>query len=140
VHAARAAGISALDAQGNLPRVAEIPFEAQRKCMTTVHRDADGSYLSITKGAPEVLTDQSCRVLGSDGPEPIDRDEVNRLARSMAADGLRVIAVAERRLHALPDRLTPDALECWDWSGSWIRRARKCAKRSNNAAWPASCR
>jgi P-type Ca2+ transporter type 2C len=112
VHAARAAGISALDAQGNLPRVAEIPFEAQRKCMTTVHRDADGSYLSITKGAPEVLTDQSCRVLGSDGPEPIDRDEVNRLARSMAADGLRVIAVAERRLHALPDRLTPDALEC----------------------------
>jgi Ca2+-transporting ATPase len=111
VHAAGAAGISALDARRDLPRVAEIPFEAQRKCMTTVHRDSDGTYLSITKGAPEVLTDQSCRALGPDGPAPIDRNEVNRVARSMAADGLRVLAIAERRFEALPERLGPDALE-----------------------------
>jgi Ca2+-transporting ATPase len=112
VSAARSAGIDEMAAQRDLPRVGEIPFEAQRKCMTTIHRDSDGTWLSITKGAPEVLADQSCRVLGSDGPAPIDRDEVNRVARSMAADGLRVIAVAERRLHALPERLTPEALEC----------------------------
>jgi Ca2+-transporting ATPase len=112
VSAARSAGIDEMAAQRDLPRVGEIPFEAQRKCMTTVHRDSDGTWLSITKGAPEVLADQSCRVLASDGPAPIDRDEVNRVARSMAADGLRVIAVAERRLHALPERLTPEALEC----------------------------
>ena len=112
VYAARSAGVNELDAQRDLPRVGEIPFEAQRKCMTTVHRDSDGAYLSITKGAPEILAEQSRRVLGSHGPAPIDRDEVNRVARSMAADGLRVIAVAERRLDALPERLTPDALEC----------------------------
>jgi Ca2+-transporting ATPase len=112
VCAARSAGISELEAQRDLPRVGEIPFEAQRKCMTTVHRDSGGTHLSITKGAPEVLAEQSGRVLGAHGPVPIDRDEINRVARSMAADGLRVIAVAERRLDALPDRLTPDALEC----------------------------
>ncbi|HEY5559092.1 MAG TPA: cation-translocating P-type ATPase [Steroidobacteraceae bacterium] len=111
VCAARSAGVSELAAQRDLPRVGEIPFEAQRKCMTTVHRDSDGSFLSVTKGAPEVLASQSSRVLRSHGTAPIDRDEIERVARSMAADGLRVIAIAERRLDALPERLNPDALE-----------------------------
>jgi len=110
--AARSAGVSERAAQQDLPRVGEIPFEAQRKCMTTVHRRSDGTFHSITKGAPEVLAAQSCRVLRSRGAVPIDREEINRVARSMAAEGLRVIAVAERRLETLPERLTPDALEC----------------------------
>jgi Ca2+-transporting ATPase len=109
---ARSAGLSEKSAQASLPRVGEIPFEAQRKCMTTVHRDPEGAFLSITKGAPEVLAAQSSRVLGAGGTAPIDREEIDRVARTMAMDGLRVIAVAERRLEALPDRLTPELMEC----------------------------
>jgi Ca2+-transporting ATPase len=112
VCSARSAGLSEKSAQASLPRVGEIPFEAQRKCMTTVHRDPEGAFLSITKGAPEVLAAQSTRVLGVNGQVPIDREEIDRIARTMAGDGLRVIAVAERRLEALPDVLTPDHMEC----------------------------
>jgi len=109
--AARSAGLAKESEQRNLPRVGEIPFEAQRKCMTTVHRDPDGRYLSITKGAPEVLAALSNRAQRADGAVPIQRDEIKRMAREMAADGLRVIAFGQRRLQELPDRLTPDALE-----------------------------
>jgi Ca2+-transporting ATPase len=111
VCSARSAGLSEKSAQASLPRVGEIPFEAQRKCMTTVHRDPQGTYLSITKGAPEVVIAQSGQLLGGSGTAPIDRAEINRIARTMAMDGLRVIAVAERRLEALPDRLSPELLE-----------------------------
>ncbi|MEX1993218.1 MAG: cation-translocating P-type ATPase [Steroidobacteraceae bacterium] len=110
--AAQSAGVGKQDGQRDLPRVGEIPFEASRKCMTTVHQAGDGTWLSITKGAPEVLAEQSCRVLHAEGARPIDRAEINRVARTMAAEGLRVIAVGERRLATLPDDLTPDALEC----------------------------
>ena len=112
VSAARSAGVSEKVAQQRLPRVGEIPFEAQRKCMTTVHRDADGAFHSITKGAPEVLAEQSSGILRASGIAPIDRAEINRIARTMAAEGLRVIAVAERRLEALPEQITADWLEC----------------------------
>ena len=109
--AARSAGFCKELEQRNLPRVGEIPFEAPRKCMTTVHRNPDGRYLSITKGAPEVLVAQSVQVLRANGTTPIDRGEINRMARAMAAEGLRVIAISQRRLDVLPAQLTSEALE-----------------------------
>ena len=39
-------------------RVAEIPFSSERKLMTTVHKMTDGNFLSITKGAPDILLDK----------------------------------------------------------------------------------
>jgi Ca2+-transporting ATPase len=108
---ARGAGLDREAAERALPRVAEIPFEARRRCMTTVHRVAEGGYLSITKGAPETIAAMSERMLRGGGPAPIDRAEVERAARAMAAEGLRVIAVGERRLEALPERIAPETLE-----------------------------
>jgi Ca2+-transporting ATPase len=110
----RAAESSGLDGQAmgrELPRVAEIPFEAKRRCMTTVHRLADGGFLSITKGAPEVIAEKSGRNYPVDGAPPVSRDEIERIAGRMAANGLRVIAFGLRRLDALPGRVTPEALE-----------------------------
>jgi Ca2+-transporting ATPase len=101
--AAESSGLDPLAVARGMPRVAEIPFEAKRRCMTTVHRMADGSFLSITKGAPEVIARMSTGPLG--------REAIEQTAEAMAADGLRVIAFGERRLEALPDEATPDSLE-----------------------------
>jgi Ca2+-transporting ATPase len=103
LRAAEAAGLDVRSVARDMPRVAEIPFEAKRRCMTTVHRLADGSFLSITKGAPEVIARMSA---AGHGPE-----EIERTAEAMAAGGLRVIAFGERRLATLPDEVTPDSLE-----------------------------
>ncbi|MDQ2639630.1 MAG: cation-translocating P-type ATPase [Pseudomonadota bacterium] len=102
--AARAAGFERSAVERHLPRVAELPFEAGRKCMTTVHRHPAGGFLSITKGAAEVLAQQSALLRGSGGDVPIDRALVLQVAERMAAEGFRVMAVAVRHW---PDRQVP---------------------------------
>jgi Ca2+-transporting ATPase len=92
------------------PRVAEIPFDSERKCMTSVH-DWNGSTISFTKGAVDALLDASRQALTTDGVKSIDRAEISRVNERMAADGLRVLAVAMRRWDTLPSRITPDNVE-----------------------------
>jgi Ca2+-transporting ATPase len=85
---------------------ARFGFDAHREAMTTVLRTGDGSLLLITKGSPEAVLAQSAS--DRDGPLTEER-RAALLARAerMAADGLRVIAVATAappRLPATPDR------------------------------------
>ena len=97
-------------AERDTPRVAELPFEVERKRMSTVHRCPDGTYLSITKGAAEVLIGL-CRTARRDATTvPIDRGAALAAAEIMAGEGLRVLAFATRRWEALPD-VTPEVLE-----------------------------
>ena len=80
-----------------LPRIDEIPFDTDRKCMTTVHSDG-AAQLACTKGAPEALLPRCTRRLTASGKlSRFDSDKVLAEAESMANKGLRVIAFAERR-------------------------------------------
>jgi len=97
------------------PRVNEIPFDAARKRMSTVHSTPNGSgYLAFVKGAPEIVLDR-CEFMVCDGEtRPLDaasREAILRANHDFANDALRVLAVAQRTLSALPDPLTPDTLE-----------------------------
>lgn len=78
------------------PRVAEIPFDSDRKKMTTIHQDPDGSYISLTKGALESLTQNPSYLAKAD---------------EMAQQGLRTLAFCFRRLEMLPDRIAPETIE-----------------------------
>ncbi|NUW39468.1 cation-translocating P-type ATPase [Nonomuraea rhodomycinica] len=81
-----------------LPRVAERPFDSDRKRMTTVHRLPDGRARVICKGAPEALLRPS---VIADDPALLARaaEQAERLAR----DGYRVLAVAQADADAVPD-------------------------------------
>jgi len=97
------------------PRVNEIPFDAARKRMSTVHSTPNGSgYLAFVKGAPDIVLDR-CEFMVCDGEtRPLDaasREAILRANHDFANDALRVLAVAQRTLSALPDPLTPDTLE-----------------------------
>ena len=94
VEAADRRGIDVAALREAHPRENEFPFDADRKRMTTVH--ADGVRV---KGAPEVVLERSSRVLTADGPRPLDKTERERVRdriESFAADGLRVLAFAEK--------------------------------------------
>jgi Ca2+-transporting ATPase len=80
------------------PRVAEHPFDQANRRMTTVHRTADRSYLTVRKGAPENVLDRVT-----------DRALLDAAAE-LAADGLRVLAVAEAVTATAPDPLEPGEL------------------------------
>jgi P-type Ca2+ transporter type 2C len=97
------------------PRVSELPFDSERKLMTTFH-EMTGSgnsdnYASFTKGAVEVLLERSMSVLMSDGIKPLDRQEVERISERIAADGLRVMAIGMRTWKTLPVDRSPDNVE-----------------------------
>ncbi|MGE5136654.1 MAG: cation-translocating P-type ATPase [Gemmatimonadota bacterium] len=87
--AARKLGLDLAELQGQLPRTAEVPFDSDRKLMTTVHRLPAGGARVICKGAPEAVL--RAPVL-TDGPEVIGR--AAREAEELAAGGFRVLAVA----------------------------------------------
>lgn len=73
--------------ESRYPRIAELPFDSDRKRMTTFHRRADGSIFSVTKGAVEALS--------------ADVD-VSNAAEKMAANGLRTLGIATREWSELP--------------------------------------
>lgn len=93
------------------PRVAEIPFDSDRKLMTTFHPWQDGRIVAFTKGAIEELQGRSDTVLSPQGPEPIDRAKVLETADQVAGDGLRTLGLAMRIWEALPDPLTSEQAE-----------------------------
>lgn len=93
------------------PRIGEIPFDSERKCMTTLHRWVDSGVVSFTKGAMEILAEKSGHVLTSDGLKPIHIDEISRIYERMAADGLRVLGIAMRKWDAPPAEMTPANVE-----------------------------
>ncbi len=83
------------------PRVAGLPFDSDRKLMTTVHQ-MDGKLVVITKGAFDVMADR-CR--------SGDVLKGAEMTEAMSADALRVLAVACREIPALPEEITPETLE-----------------------------
>ena len=95
--AAAKLGLDAAELREHLPRVSELPFDSGRKRMTTVHRLPTGGVRVFCKGAPEtVLSD----AVIADDDDAIHRAQVQ--ADKLAADGLRVLAVASADLPDVP--------------------------------------
>jgi Ca2+-transporting ATPase len=110
LRAAQAAGWDKTALEGKAPRLKELPFDSDRKRMTTFHGTAE-DVIAYTKGSPEAVIPQCDRMLMAGGEQGIDRAALLQQAEAMAADGLRVLAIACRRWPALPASERPDELE-----------------------------
>ncbi|HEX5639792.1 MAG TPA: cation-translocating P-type ATPase [Burkholderiaceae bacterium] len=86
VHHAGDGGVDVDALREALPRIAELPFDSDRKRMTTVHERADDVLVTV-KGAPEAVLPLCV---------DIDADAWHRRAEQLAAEGLRVLALAAR--------------------------------------------
>lgn len=98
VVAAAKAGVEPEAAAEKTPRVAEFPFDSDRKLMSTVHR-CDSGYQSYVKGSPQELLARCERVLWDGREVPLDDELRVRIAEAndaMAADALRVLGVGRR--------------------------------------------
>lgn len=104
--AAEAAGYHKQTLQQCLPRVAELPFDAERKRMTTVHRDKDG-YIAYTKGAPEQVIPRC----DSQDEGVLNREKILEQAEQLAAKGYRVLAIACRSWNKTPEKWDPERHE-----------------------------
>jgi len=115
VVAAAKAGLWKEEMEEVQPRLAEIPFEAERKRMTTIHPDPiTKSYIAYIKGAPDVVLQLCDRVYIGGQEEPLNperRDEIVQVNASLASQALRLLGVAYRRLKELPEELQADQVE-----------------------------
>ena len=92
------------------PRLHEWPFDSERKRMSTLHADGERSF-SITKGAPETVLPRCTRVAGAGAEQPLGATDALQIAAAMAAQGMRVLAVARREWSATPAGATSDEVE-----------------------------
>lgn len=99
------------DALAATPRVGEVPFDSERKLMTTIHQAKDGQLLMTTKGAPDELLKRVSHFIDANGDvQPLDEDERQFLLKTnhdLAKQALRVLALAYKPLDSLPATIDP---------------------------------
>ena len=108
-----AQGLSPSALRAQYPRVAEAPFDSERKRMSTLHADGS-SVVQYTKGAPDVLLPLCDRIWIDGRAEPMTdahRAEIAARNHAMTGSALRVLAAAMRTYDALPGDTSPAALE-----------------------------
>ena len=94
---ARKGGLDESTLHKLFPRVDEIPFDSARQYMATLH-DIEGARIAYFKGAIEQLLPRSTSMLDTAGKAvSIDSQTIELAAGAMAAEGLRVLAVARLR-------------------------------------------
>ena len=99
-----------------MPRVNEIPFDSNRKMMTTIHK-LGNKYRVITKGAPDVLLQRCTKeILEANNSnnirvQALQTSKIQNDNRQMAQKALRVIAVAYKDIDFLPSKIDSDNLE-----------------------------
>jgi len=106
-------GLRRRNARVNYERQEEVPFSSERKRMSTIHGTPEGSRISFTKGAPEVIIDRCTHIMVNGTVQPMTHEQQTRILaanESMANDALRVLAFAKRNLVA-NDPITEEALE-----------------------------
>ena len=97
-------GLDKNEIEKTMPRKAELPFDSERKMMSTIHPLAGGGYRVMVKGAPDVLLGR-CRISGEDSQNVLARNS------EMASRALRVLGVACKDIPSIPAELTSEDLE-----------------------------
>ena len=96
-----------------LPRKGEIPFDSDRKLMTTINQ-TNGTFRVMTKGAPDILLSRCTSIVVNGKTEPITEkaiEDIKNANKSMASKALRVLALAVKDVDSLPVNPTPEDTE-----------------------------
>jgi len=93
-------GFDELKVRDYYPRIAEIPFDSDRKLMSTVNH-VDQQFIMITKGAIDVLLSKIVKIYTSNGILDVTdehRKKIEEVNRDFSMDGLRVIAITYKEV------------------------------------------
>lgn len=99
--AAHKNGMEQQDLSKQFPRMAELPFDSDRKLMSTINQ-VDGKLLVIVKGAFDMMAPRC--IAGN-------LDEAREVNQEMSASALRVLAIGYKELQEMPKELTSEQLE-----------------------------
>lgn len=94
----------------SLPRLAELPFHADRRTMTTLNQ-VDDNVVAFSKGAPEAILSLCKQQLTSQGEIELNREALLHKSNDLANNGYRVLAIAMRKFPTLPSDLSVESVE-----------------------------
>ena len=97
----------------NMERVNEIPFDSNRKMMTTIHK-LGNKYRIITKGAPDILLNKCTKIYRNESVSSLAQAEISKIKNdnlNMANKALRVIAVSFLDVDILPEKIDSETIE-----------------------------
>ena len=96
-----------------MPRVYEIPFDSERKLMTTVHKISDNSFVVYTKGGVDELLEKCDKYQANGKMENIEnfRNDVKIANEKLAQQALRVLAMAYKEMDPMPTDSEKEELE-----------------------------
>ena len=113
VNAAKQEGTQKEDLYEKMKRVNDIPFDSERKMMSTIHL-VNGKYRVITKGAPDVLLRRCSKYYEKGSIKKLDEKktmEIEEKNNQMADMALRVIAIGYCDMDQLPNKIESQTIE-----------------------------
>lgn len=109
------ANIKKAEINKSYPRVEEIPFDSERKMMTTFHENyIPEKVVSFTKGAPDIIIDRCSHISMDNKIVPFTeamKKEVLGVNSNFSKDALRVLSFAYKEYDNLPENISPDINE-----------------------------
>ncbi len=108
-------GVDKREQEKRYPRKRELPFDSDRKLMTTVHeQEQGGEFRAYTKGAPDVLLSKCSHIYEAGQVVPLTEEHSRQITarnKQLADEALRVLAFAYRDYGELPGQMTPESTE-----------------------------
>ncbi|WP_461614523.1 cation-translocating P-type ATPase [Clostridium sp. Marseille-QA1073] len=101
----KAYSLKELDVRKNYPRLCEIPFDSERKLMSTVHK-VNGKTFMLTKGALDVLLNRTINIETKDGIKKLtnhDKIKIEKVNKDFSNEGLRVLAFCYKEIDSSND-------------------------------------
>ncbi|MEA4849264.1 MAG: HAD-IC family P-type ATPase, partial [Clostridiaceae bacterium] len=96
-------------------RTEEIPFDSERKMMTTFHKDfIQNKIVSFTKGAPDIIISRCTKILQNGGVVDLTealKQQIVKVNGEFAGDALRVLAFTYREYDKIPEVINSDTIE-----------------------------
>lgn len=110
---ARDNGLYRKELEEKMPRVEEVPFDSDRKMMSTIH-DIEKGYRVFTKGAIDVILDRCKGILIDGQVEDITDDHRKRIIEvneNMASSALRILGLAYKDIDQIPNKINSESVE-----------------------------
>lgn len=106
-------GINKNSLYNKMKRVNEVPFDSDRKMMTTIHKIGD-KYRIITKGAPDIILKRCSYIYSYGSLKQLDyntEQNIEKTNEEMANNALRVLAIAYKDVTSLPSNINSENIE-----------------------------
>ena len=115
VNYAQKIGLDKRKLEEKLPRIGEVPFDSNRKMMSTIHEDRqEHKWIQYTKGAPDEVLKRCTKILRGGKAEDMtedDRQAILLANKKMADQALRVLMAAMAVYDTAPQQFLPETLE-----------------------------